>query len=124
MKKFSSEKVASVLSHVPGTLRALSAEVQRLEVELVEEREKTASYRLDERARSIASNMQRKGLEPDLSMEEKVAFVKEKVDRIDALEEAIKMASIQVEIGRFSDEPAKGYDSKTNLENFILTGEA
>jgi len=102
MIKISHEQLKEVLSDSSAALRFLNAEN-------VELKEKVAFYQKRERVEKIASEMQRKGLDPDTSYEDKVRDLMQNND-LDVVERAvsfqpkqIKVASLDGKSDGFSD---------------------
>jgi hypothetical protein len=113
MIKLASEKVGEVLSQVGPTLRALSSENSAL-------KEKVAYFERRERVEKLASVMDTKNLDPELSHEEKVARLMAN-DDLDVVEKAVEMSSQQVKLASVSDYPGEGGDAKTAFESAILS---
>jgi hypothetical protein len=97
MHKLSSDEVAAALSQVGPTLRALSEENEGL-------KEKLAAFQKKERVEKLASTMQRKGLNPETSLEEKVAALMQR-DNLEVIEEAVSMSAPQMKLAEVSDHP-------------------
>lgn len=109
-----------VLRQVPTALRGLSKHAQTLESENVQLREKVAQYELRDRAAKVASVMEDKGLNSELSFDEKVAALMREPDKLDLNEAAVKLAAKQMSIGEIDeDRPGNG---KSELESYILGG--
>lgn len=124
MEKISSQKVAAVLSTVPNMLRGLAAERD----ELVE---KNASLqaRIDDlerqnRVNQLAKTAADKGIESwGESHEEKVASIETAIEQgksLDVMEEAIKMASPNGELGELSGDELEAGNAKSELEAFLV----
>ena len=94
----------SVLRQVPATVRALTKRASSLEEENTELREKVARFELRDRAIKVAQEMEAKGLNDELSIEEKVASLLEAPDQLATREAAVDMAAQQVKLGS----PAEG----------------
>lgn len=114
MKKISSQDASALLKKAGAGIRALVAENQKL-------REKVASRVKEDRVQKIARDMEAKGLNDELSFEEKVAHL-QGANNLDVTEEAIKIAAPQGQgFGDLGDEPGKGV---SQFEAFIMTGES
>jgi vacuolar-type H+-ATPase subunit I/STV1 len=107
-----------VLRQVPETLRGLSKHAQALETENTELRDKVAQYELRDRAVKLATVLEEKGLNEDLSFEEKVAALMDEPDKLELREEAAKIAAQQMSLGEL-DEDRPGNGGST-LEHYIL----
>lgn len=116
MEKISSEQAGSILKHAGATIRSLVEENSDL-------KEKVASYRRESRIEKIAKDMEDKGLNNELSFEEKVASLRGSDTSLEVTEEAVKLASPQIGHFQFSDDdiPSGGQHP---FEMFIATGEA
>ncbi|MFH1834332.1 MAG: hypothetical protein ABH877_04845 [bacterium] len=107
-----------VLRQVPETLRGLSKHAQALETENAGLRTKLAQYELRDRAVKLANVLQEKGLNEDMSFEQKVAALMREPDKLEVREEAAKIAARQMTLGGLDEErPGNG---KTQLEAYIL----
>lgn len=110
--KLSSEQVGGVLRQVGPALRALSEENAAL-------KEKLAHHERRERVEKIASTMDAKNLEPELSHDEKVERLMGAGD-LDVVEKAVDLSSQQVKLASLSDYPGDGVDAKTAFESAII----
>lgn len=88
MEKISNVQVGQMMKAAAASLRSLSERNQQLE-------EKVASYERKGRVEKIASQMEEKNLQPELTFEEKVAGLLKK-ENLDAVEEAIGMSAPQI----------------------------
>lgn len=95
MEKLSNVQVGEMMKLAASSLRSLAEENQEL-------KEKVAAFELKERVEKIASQMEDKGLNPELSFEEKVSSLMRK-DNLDAVEEAIGMSAPQTKLASLSD---------------------
>jgi len=115
MNKISSNDASALLKQAGAAIRSLTGERDQL-------REKLAAKEKGERIEKIARDMEEKGLQPELSYEEKRAALARAED-LKVTEEAVKLAAPQNRIlGNLSDQPGDGATSA--FENFILTGES
>lgn len=90
MTKISNMQVAQMMKLAADNLRVLS-------VDNVSLREKLAFYEKKDRAEKIASAMEAKGLEPELSIHEKVAGLMKRED-LGIVEEAVSMSAPQMKL--------------------------
>lgn len=112
MDKLSAEKVAEVLSQVSPALRALSEENSGL-------KEKVAHYELMERAEKLAGVMEEKGLDSQISHDEKVQRLM-KTEDLDVVEKAVDLSAPQFKLAHVSDNPGNHSDALSALEAAIL----
>lgn len=112
MNKISSEKTAEVLRQVGPTLRALSSENEAL-------KEKLAGYEKRAQAERLATQMDAKGLNPELNHDEKVERLMGQ-DDLDVVEKAVDMSAQQVKLASVSDFSGDGSDALTAFEAAIL----
>jgi hypothetical protein len=97
MQKISSAQAGQMMKLAAENLRALSEENVGLRSENTDLKEKVASYERRERAEKIAKSMETKGLEPELSFEEKVAGLLKR-DDLSVVEEAVSMSAPQMKL--------------------------
>ena len=118
LNKISSQDASSLLKTAGATIRTLKQECDRLKAE-------NDAFRKEARVKDIARSMEEKGLNSELSTEEKVAQLRE-APNLDVIEEAVKIASKQsVGIGSVTrDGEGPGGGGLSPFEQFILTGEA
>lgn len=95
INKISAVKVATVTKIAAENLRALSAENQEL-------REKLSFFLKKDHAERIASEMEEKGLESELSFGEKVSGLMNR-SNLDVIEEAVGMSAPQMKIATVTD---------------------
>jgi len=112
MEKISSQKAKALLKQAGAAIRNLVDENRDL-------KEKIAAKERDERIVKIAQEMEEKGLNDELTIEAKVAALKE-VENLDVTEEAIKLASPQSNMFGLSEIPGNGTHP---FEHFVMTGE-
>ncbi len=103
-------------------LKVASETVATLGKDNEELRMKLAEYEHRERARSIAQEMEEKGLSADQTMDEKIASILSHED-MSVVGEAVKLASHVNVLGSPSERASNGVNSKEALEAFVLTGE-
>jgi len=115
MDKVSNAQIAEVLSDAASTLRSQQVYIHELE-------EKIASGKQKERAEKIASEMHRKGIELDVSVEDLAdRLQKTAAEKLDTIEKAVDLVGPDMgsKIGSVSNE--RGDSSGSNdLERFIL----
>jgi hypothetical protein len=115
MKKISSGDAQALLKQAAAAIRYLDREVTSL-------KEKNASFAKDDRIGKIAKAMEEKGLNAELSYEEKVAAL-QTAKNLDVTEEAIKLAAPQGNLlANPGDDPATE-GSVSAFEHFIMTGD-
>jgi len=124
MEKISSQKVASVLSTVPGMLRSLAQERDALATENGELKEKVAEYQHRERVDNIAKIAASRDIDGlGETHEDKVASIEEAIERgksLDVMEEAVKMSSPRGEIGSLSGDELSAGQGQSQLEAYLL----
>lgn len=96
MRKISNVQAGQMMKMAAENLRALSEENQGL-------REKVAVYEKRERAEKIASVMEDKGLEPELSFDEKVDGLLKR-DDLEVVEQAVGMSAPQMKLASVHEE--------------------
>lgn len=87
MEKLSNAEAGQINKLAAQTIRALSGENQELKT-------KVSAYEKREKAEKLAKQMEEKGLEPDLSMEEKVASLLQR-DDLEVMEQAVDLTASQ-----------------------------
>jgi len=102
MNKLSQAQTGQMMKLAAENLRALSARNQDLET-------KVAHYEKKDRAERIAHTMEDKGLEPDLSLTDKVAGLMRR-DDLHIVEEAVGMSAPQTKFASVHE------DSRVTLE--------
>lgn len=111
--KLSSDDVQGTLAQVGPTLRALSEQNSHL-------KEKLAHYEKRERVAKLASAMQNKGLNPESTMEEKVAALMQR-DNLHVIEEAVNMSAPQIKLAEVSDRPGSATDAASAFAAALLS---
>lgn len=113
MEKISTQETAHLLKTAGSTIRTLNETVTTQATEL-------AALHKEKRAGILAKEMEDKGLNADLSFEEKVAALQEQPD-LSVAEEAVKMASPQgVQLANVGEKPGS---ADHPFVTFIETGE-
>ena len=95
------EKIAAALQQASHAIRELGENNLAL-------RAKLANYERDDKIRGIAHEMQRKGLSPEMSVEEKVASLRTSDKNLEVISEAVGMTSQGVDIGKVASRDEKG----------------
>ena len=121
MHKIGSEQVAAVAARGASTLRAVMQKNASLEQENFQLREKIASMERDREIEAIATEMEEKGLNEGMSLDEKIAHISKHND-LNRVREAVKMAGAgNIRIAEVADDP--GHGSSDDLTLFCLGGE-
>lgn len=102
MNKISGVQIGQMTKLASVALRALNERNQTLEAEASELRTKVAHYERQAHAEKIAKLMDSKGIEPGMSIEEKVASLLKR-DNLEVVEEAVSMSSPQMKIASIVD---------------------
>jgi hypothetical protein len=116
MGKIGKVQIGQMMKVAAHSIRLLSEENQRL-------REKVAQFEHRARVEKVASLMEEKGLQPELSFEEKVAVLSQK-DNLDVIEEAVNLSAPQFKLasvdegGRVTVEGGSEMDSSAAENNF------
>lgn len=95
MNKTAQAQAGQMMKLAAENLRALSEENQDLKT-------KVSHYEKKARVEKIASSMEAKGLEPELSMEDKIAGLLKR-DDLSVVEEAISMSAPQMKLASVHD---------------------
>lgn len=116
--KISTAQTSQMMKLAAENLRNLSEENVTL-------REKVAFYEKKNRAEKIATAMVEKGLEPELSLDEKIAGLLKRED-LSIVEEAVSMSAPQMKLASVHEESgvqvegATGSDATSNFANNLL----
>ncbi len=117
--------VAAVAARSAVTLRDLATKCASLEKENGTLRTKLASYERADQVRSIAKEMETRGLSPELSFDEKIASIS-KYDDLSRVQEAIKLAGGgSLSLAKVDDSTAAGTSkdaAEASFQSFCLTG--
>lgn len=105
MEKLSNAEVGQLAKLSAETIRTLSGENQEL-------KSKVASFEKRDRAEQIAKAMDKKGLEPELSMEEKVAGLLKR-DDLDVMEKAVGMTAPQMKLASVKEDTVVATEGDT-----------
>lgn len=115
MNKISSKDAAQLLKQAGAAIRHLAHENQDLQT-------KVASFEHEKRAQAIARSMEEKGLNADLTFEQKVANLMDA--DLNVTEQAVKLAASQkLGLGHVDDDGPQTSNSTSAFEHYILTGE-
>lgn len=117
------DKVANVAARASKIASALADENDALRAEIAQLQSKIASLERSDRVRFLASEMDARGLNADLTLEEKIASL-DKVDDLDRVEAAIKLAGAgSLDLASVADEmPSDDGDSQNSLHHFLVRG--
>jgi len=110
MSKVSEAQAGQMMKLAAGSLRALSEENKSLKTEVEELRTKVASNEREKRIEKVAKAMDAKGLNPELSFEEKVASLRSH-EKLEVLEEAVNLSAPQMKLASVSE------DGKVQVED-------
>lgn len=117
MSKTKLSEAQDLLRTAGATIRSQQEKIASLEGE-IDRRDR------EKRAQDVARMMEHKGLHDDLSFEEKVAHIRDNDDRLDVVEEAVKMASADLSFGHAAEEgPGANGTTLDSFLNFIATGD-
>ncbi len=108
MDKISHAQISQAIKTAAASLRTIS-------VENAELKEKVAHYERKERAEGLANQMDDKGLQPELSFQEKVAGLLKR-DNLDAVEEAINMSAPQTKLASVHEEGRVTVEGGSEIE--------
>lgn len=96
MSKINSTQAGLMMKVAAENVRALSQENQELKT-------KVSHYEKRARAEQIASKMEEKGLEPELSIQEKIAGLLKR-DDLSVVEEAVSMSAPQMKLASVAED--------------------
>lgn len=108
MDKISNAQMGQAMKIAAASLRALSEENASLQ-------EKVAHYERKDRAEKLASRMEEKGLQPELSIQEKVAGLLKR-ENLDAVEAAIDLSAPQTKLASVYDDGKVSVEGNSDLE--------
>ena len=95
MDKISNVQLGQMMKVAASSIRTLSEENQQL-------KEKVAQFEHQVHVEKVASLMEEKGLQPELSFDEKVAALSQK-DNLDVIEEAVGLSAPQLKLASVHD---------------------
>lgn len=108
MDKISYAQVGQAMKTAAASLRVLSEENAQL-------KDKVAHFERKERAEKLASQMDEKGLQPELSFQEKVSGLLRR-ENLDAVEEAISMSAPQTKLASVYDDGKVTVEGGSDME--------
>lgn len=121
MLKIGNAQLAAVSAKGAVAIRSLVEKVASLEQENVMLRTKIASIARDAQVSELAREMEEKGLNADMTFEEKVAHLRGQAN-LENVTEAVKMASAgHIRLADVSDHPGTG--ALDPLTSFCLSGD-
>lgn len=103
MEKISNAQAGEMMKMASAKIRTLAAQNTELEGENAKLNEKLAHYAKKDRAENIAALMEEKGLQPELSLQEKVAGLMKR-DNLSVVEEAVGLSTPQMKLASVSDD--------------------
>lgn len=119
MNKLSTEKKAQVLSEVPGVIRGLAEENRNL-------REKVASFELRTKVEKIASEMHRKGINQDVSLDDLADNLEKAASegQLGAIEKAVEMVGpdMGAKLAQLTTDDSGTSPGSTDLERYLVGG--
>jgi len=121
MMKIGSTQIASVAARSAACLRSQAEKIASLEQSNIILVEEVVEMRREREVTKLAQTMEDKGLNADLSLDEKIAHIR-RYDDLSKIGDAIELASNGVSIANVSDDPGRGTLSDT-LTSFCLGGE-
>ena len=118
---------AAVAARGANTIRKLASAVETLESQLSEANAKIAAYERRDRVHDIARQMEDRGVNPEMSLDQKVASINhhcKTAAAFDTLETAVKMAGAgRVELAEVDDDtPGPTSSSADSWHNFLVSG--
>ena len=121
MLKIGNAQLAAVSARGAASIRSLVEKVAGLEAENVRLKEQLADIERDREISKIAQEMEEKGLNADMTFEEKVASLRGHA-HLENVKEAVKIAAAGgIQIADVSDRPGTG--TLDPLTTFCLVGE-
>lgn len=122
MLKVASDHVSLVAARSAVVMRGLINENQGLSTKVASLEGEIESLKRERRIEKIAQDMESKGLNQGLSLDEKIQKLASYPD-LDRVEDAVKMASsvgnIRI-VGSVSDMPGRGMSAMADFTNFCL----
>lgn len=97
MNKISQVQAGQMMKLAAENLRSLSVENKSLADERDELLQKVASFEHEKRVEKVAKAMESKGLNPDLSFDEKIASLRQH-EKLEVLEEAVNLSAPQMKL--------------------------
>jgi hypothetical protein len=118
-EKLSAKNLAAVSARSAVTIRQLVDQNTNLMEKNASLETELATLRRENRIRDLAAEMDDKGLNAQLSFDEKLAHLRQ-IDDLDPVEEAVKMASGGIPIADLSDHPGRGSTAADQFVAFCL----
>lgn len=120
MNKISQVQAGQMMKLAAENLRSLSAEKESLVTERDELLQKVAGFEHERRVEKVAKAMESKGLNPDLSFDEKIASLRQH-EKLEVLEEAVNLSAPQMKLASVDGETevvAVGGEADAALDAF------
>lgn len=121
MNKLSTTQAGQMMKLAAENLRSLSVENSTLRQERDEAMQKVAAFEQDKRIERVAKAMEAKGLNPELSLEEKVASLRQH-EKLEVLEEAVNLSAPQMKLASVAGDETVNVegagDSEAATNNF------
>jgi secreted Zn-dependent insulinase-like peptidase len=121
MNKLSTTQAGQMMKLAAENLRSLSVENSTLRQERDEAMQKVAAFEQDKRIERVAKAMEAKGLNPELSLEEKVASLRSH-EKLEVLEEAVNLSAPQMKLASVAGDETVNVegagDSEAATNNF------
>lgn len=112
--KIAGETVSNILGQVGPALRAQSEKIAQLEGQVT-------FYQKRERVEKLASEMERKNLDPETSFNDKVEkLMQAPDDQVEVVEKAVDLSAQQVKLAALTDFPGNPSDAVTAFEAGVL----
>lgn len=97
MNKISTPQAGQMMKLAAENLRSLSAENNSLRLERDEALEKVAAFEREKHIERVARAMDAKGINPELSIEEKIASLRQH-EKLEVIEEAVNLSAPQMKL--------------------------
>lgn len=97
MSKVSAAQAGQMMKVAAENLRALSEENKTVRTENEELRTKVAGFERDKRVEKVAKAMDAKGLQPEMTLDEKIASLRQH-EKLEVLEEAVNLSAPQMKL--------------------------
>lgn len=122
ISKTSAEKIAAVLTEVPGTLRKLAQERQYWRDRALQAEGEQTKLAHRDRIEKLATEMQRKGLDASRSVGDCINLLEKKAaeGKLEVIEEAVGMSPTGRPFGELMDDVPG--NARNELESYILEG--
>lgn len=120
MNKISHVQAGQMMKMAAENIRSLSAEKLELATERDELLQKVAGFEREKRVEKVAKAMESKGLNPDLSLDEKIASLRQH-EKLEVLEEAVNLSAPQMKLASVeggSEVVAVGGEADAALDAF------